>query len=287
MNIFVVSASRPRGGIVQAIKLAVLLPLWAVFFVLVAAARTIVSLAGIAGRWRIISRLTRSFASLLSRLMGLRITVDGAAARLEGGGYLIVSNHLGYLDGVVLGSIFPVLYVSKKEVRRWPLIGQWTALCGAIFVDRQRKDRIPLLVEEIAMKLRSGANVLLFPEGTSTNGDRLLPFQTAPFAAPLRVRAPIVPVTLAYETIDGAPLSPANRDTVYWYGDMEFASHFWRLLALRRIEVTVKIHPTIESSACKNDSRGRKQLSQACFGAISGQAVERESEGAGRGRVPY
>lgn len=223
-------------------------------------------------RWQWIGRLINwNFAALVSAVLNIRITVEGELNGLESGGHVIISNHLGYVDGIVLGSIFPVIYVSKKEVRGWPLIGPWTALCGTIYIDRQRKDKIPLLVGEIARKLGQKANVLIFPEGTSTNGDKILPFQSAPFAAPLRVRAPIVPVTLTYKSIDHQPLSNTNRDRIYWYGDMEFLGHFWELLAVRSIEVTVKVHPVIETSRYKNDSLGRKALSQACYDRVSGK----------------
>jgi 1-acyl-sn-glycerol-3-phosphate acyltransferase len=209
-------------------------------------------------------------------ILNIKITVEGQGDRLRSGAHFIVSNHLGYVDGIVLGSLFPVIYVSKKEVRGWPLIGQWTALCGTVFVDRKRKDKIPLLVEEIVTKLRQKANVLNFPEGTSTNGERLLPFQPALFAAPLRAHATVVPVTLTYRRINDRPLSPSNRDAVYWYGDMEFVGHFWNLLGLKTIDVVVKIHPAIETPRYKNDSAGRKQLSQACYDSITGNANRTE-----------
>lgn len=254
------------------VKLAALLPLWAVFFVAALLIHLAVSLFRLPGRWGIISRLTRTFAVLLRIILNIKISLEGEWHRLEGGGYFIVSNHLGYADGVILGSLFPVVYVSKREVRRWPVIGQWTALCGTIFVDRKKKEKVPLLVEEMAKKLREKTNVLIFPEGTSTNGEKLLPFQSALFAAPLRAAATIVPVTLTYRRIDGQPLSALNRDRVYWYGDMEFLSHFWNLLALRSIEVSAKIHPRIETSHFKNNSLSRRQLSQACQESVSSQA---------------
>jgi len=84
----------------------------------------------------------------------------------------------------MLGSIFPIVFVSKKEVRSWPIVGQWNVLCGTVFIDRQRKDQVGLLLQEMTSKLTQEANILLFPEGTSTDGERLLPFQTVPLAAP-------------------------------------------------------------------------------------------------------
>jgi 1-acyl-sn-glycerol-3-phosphate acyltransferase len=254
------------------IRLTALLLVWPLLFVAVLLTHLVLSLCKTPRRWRWISRLINwNFAALVRAILNIKITMEEDRDRLESGGFFIVSNHLGYVDGIVLGSLFPVIYVSKKEVRGWPLIGQWTALCGTIFIDRQRKDKIPLLVEEIARKLSQKANVLVFPEGTSTNGDRLLPFQSAPFAAPLRARAAILPVTLTYQSINHQPLTNDNRDCVYWYGDMEFSGHFWNLLAVRSIEVTVRIHPAIDTSDYRNDSSGRKALSQASYDSIAGK----------------
>jgi len=214
---------------------------------------------------------------LLRILLNVRIAVEGAENCLGTGTHFIVSNHLGYLDGIVLGSLFPVIFVTKRQVRRWPVIGQLLALLGTIFVDRENKNDILRIVDRISKTLRRGTNVLVFPEGTSTNGEKLLPFQSAFFAAPLMARAVVVPVTLTYKFIDQQPVSAANRDRIYWYGDMSFAPHLWDLLGANRIEVSVKIHPAIETSRLQNNSRGRKQLSQACYDLI-GKGVNSETE---------
>lgn len=259
------------------VRLTVLLISWPFFFVAALLMHLLLFVCGCRRRWRWISRaINRNFAALVQALLNIKVRVEGELKGLESGGYFIASNHMGYVDGIVLGSIFPVIYVSKKEVRGWPWIGPWTALCGTIYIDRKRKDKIPLLVGEIALKLKQKANVLMFPEGTSTNGERLLPFQSAPFAAPLCARAAIVPVTLTYQRIDRQPLTKDNRDRVYWYGDMEFLDHFWALLAARRIEVTVQVHPAIESSRYQNDSLGRKALSQATYDSVAGKGKTTE-----------
>jgi len=101
--------------------------------------------------------------------------VEGDAEQLGRGGCVIISNHFGYLDGIVLGSLFPVVFVSKSEVKSWPVVGQWSTLCGTVFINRQRKGLIPLAVKEISEKLEQQANILLFPEGAATNGERMLP----------------------------------------------------------------------------------------------------------------
>jgi 1-acyl-sn-glycerol-3-phosphate acyltransferase len=257
------------------VKLAAFLSLWVFFFGLVALVHVWISVLGVPNRWKIISRLTRSFTLLLRTVLNVKVTVLGDEGQLERGGYVIISNHVSYVDGIVLGSLFPVLFVSKKEVKKWPLIGQWTTICGAVFIDRQHKDKISLLVDEIEQKLKQEANILLFPEGTSTHGERMLPFQTAPFAAPLRHRSMIVPVTLAYTSIEEQAISVANRDLVYWYGDMDFISHFWRLLAVRSVEVMVTIQPKIECFRYADTSAGRKQLAEDCYNRVLGRVTQR------------
>jgi lyso-ornithine lipid O-acyltransferase len=220
-------------------------------------------------RWRIVSGWMRRFNRVLRILLNVKIDLQGARDSLGAGGHFIASNHLGYLDGIVLGSLFPVIFVTKREVKRWPVIGQLLTLLGTIFVDRENKQNILRVIDRISETLRQGANVLIFPEGTSTNGERLIPFQSAFFAAPLMARASVTPVTITYRFVGEEPLSAANRDRLYWYGDMSFAPHLWDLLGTNRIEVSVKIHPRIETSLLHNSSCGRKQLTQACYDAIA------------------
>ena len=256
------------------LKLAAFLSLWVVFFALVAIVHLWVSVLGLPNRWKIISRLNRNYTLLLRLILNIRVTVTGDEGQLERGGYVIIANHVGYVDGIVLGSIFPILFVSKREVKSWPIVGQWNVLCGTIFINRQRKVQVASLIRQMTRKLKQEANLLLFPEGTSTNGEEMLPFQTVPFAAPLRNRSIIVPVTVTYKTIDDQPVTTANRDSVYWYGDMEFVTHFWDLLALRGIEVLVTIQPKIECFRYSDNSAGRKKLAEECYNRVLGRGTE-------------
>jgi len=256
------------------LKLTAFLSLWVFFFGLVGMSHLWISVLGMPNRWKIISRINHIYTLLLRSILNIRVSIAGDEGQLERGGYVIISNHVGYIDGIVLGSIFPIIFVSKKEVRRWPIVGQWNILCGTIFIDRQHKELVGLLVQEISSKLKQDANILLFPEGTSTNGERMLPFQTVPLAAPLRSGSVIVPATLTYKSIDDVPVSRANRDAIYWYGDMDFISHFWQLLALRSIEVLVTIQPPIECFQYEDNSAGRKKLAEDCYDRVLGRITE-------------
>jgi lyso-ornithine lipid O-acyltransferase len=239
-----------------------------------------ISVLGLPNRWKIISRLMRCFASLLRSILNIKVNVVGDDSQLDRGGYVIISNHMSYLDGIVLGSMFPIVFVSKREVKSWPIIGQWTALCGTIFINRQKKGLVGELVREMTAKLRAEANILLFPEGTSTNGERLLPFQTVPLAAPLRSRAIIVPVSLVYTRIEDQPVSVRNRDLIYWYGDMDFVSHFWKVLGLNGMEILVTIQPKIDCSGYEDNSVGRRKLAQDCYDRVLGRTEKTNSDSA-------
>ena len=260
------------------LKLTAFLSLWVCFFALVGLVHLWIWILGLPNRWKIVSRLNRTYTLLLRTILNIKVNVDGDEGHLERGGYVIIANHMSYVDGIVLGSIFPIVFVSKKEVRSWPVVGLWNILCGTIFIDRQHKQEVGVMVDEMAAKLRQEANILLFPEGTSTNGERMLPFQTVPLAAPLRSRSIIVPTTLAYKSIDDRPVSTANRDLIYWYGDMDFISHFWKLLDLRSVEVLVTIQPKVECFRYPESSAGRKKLAEDCYNQVLGRMTESKSD---------
>jgi 1-acyl-sn-glycerol-3-phosphate acyltransferase len=130
------------------VKLAAIVSLWTSYFGFVAFAHLWISVLRLPNRWVIISRLTCSLTFLLRAILNIKVTVVGDVGQLERSGTVIISNHLGYIDGFVLGSLFPVVFVSKREVKNWPVIGLWTSLCGTIFINRQRKNQVASLVTE-------------------------------------------------------------------------------------------------------------------------------------------
>jgi 1-acyl-sn-glycerol-3-phosphate acyltransferase len=258
------------------IKLIAILSLGLFFFGFLVVLHLCISVLRLPNRWKIVSRWMRGFTWSMRKILNIKVTVAGDPGQLECGGCVVISNHFGYLDGIVLGSLFPVIFVSKSEVKNWPVIGQWTTLCGTVFINRQRKGLIPLAVKEMSRKLKQKANILLFPEGAATNGERILPFQTAPLAAPLRSRAMIVPITLTYQSVDEQPVSAANRDLIYCYDDMSDVAHFWKLLALRRIEARVTIRPKIDCSRYEDNSAGRKKLAEDCYNRVLARVRKRD-----------
>ncbi|MBD3290684.1 hypothetical protein GF337_17895 [candidate division KSB1 bacterium] len=164
-------------------------------------------------------------------------------------GHFIIGNHLSYLDVILLGSQIPVLFVAKKEVRSWPLLGTLAWLGGMLFIDRSITGSTHRpYVHQIANAMKDGFNISIFPEGTSSNGETVLPFKKTIFSSPVLAQKPILPIAIRYVSVNHEPFSSENRDLVCWYGDMSFVDHFWRFLGLK--EFTVKIvlmEPHIES----------------------------------------
>lgn len=185
------------------------------------------------------------------RSAGIRLHVDGEAPAGHG---LWVSNHLSYLDPVILLAVRPLFVLAKSEVRGWPGIGTAGRLAGTLFIDRDRKRDLLRVIPEMEEKLRLGNAVLFFPEGTSTHGGFLLRFRSSLFEAAARSGAPVHCVSLHAST---ATPDPPAWECVCWWGEMTFVDHVFRLLALRGgVDVTVRFAP--EPIAWDKD---RKRLS--------------------------
>jgi 1-acyl-sn-glycerol-3-phosphate acyltransferase len=185
------------------------------------------------------------------RLFGIRITVEGAVARDKP--VLIVSNHTSWLDIPVLSAVAPVSFVAKKEVAGWPFVSWLAKLQRSVFVDRQRRGAVGETTSEIIRRLQGGDTVVLFAEGTSSDGNRVLPFKTALFAAAkpstkAAAQAPdavVQTLSLVYTRLHGVPFGRADRSLVGWYGDMEMQSHAWQLLRAGPLDVRIRIGPPV------------------------------------------
>jgi 1-acyl-sn-glycerol-3-phosphate acyltransferase len=148
---------------------------------------------------------------------------------------LLVANHLGYLDILVLSAMHPCVFVSKKEVRSWPLFGLMAKLSGTVFVDRARTSAAHTANSEMSDALAQGAVVVLFPEGTSSDGSKVLPFRPALFDAATKAGANVVSAHISYDVADGS----AANDVCYW-GGMSFFPHLLRLLSRHQIRARVR-----------------------------------------------
>lgn len=221
-------------------------------------------------RLRIMSELTKILSAFIRRLLGIKLRLEGELAYFKERGNFIVSNHLGYLDGIILSSLFPVIFVTKLQVKSWPIFGWMSQVGCTIYIDRKRKLGSMDFITGISNALKNKSNVLFFPECTSTDGSRILPFHQGYFQAPLNSGSSIIPVTMQYVKVNSEDISAANRDKVCWYGQVKFAEHLSGVLKERAIEAKITIHPKIATSACDpTDAKTRKELSEASFQAIA------------------
>jgi lyso-ornithine lipid O-acyltransferase len=162
---------------------------------------------------------------------------------------LLVANHTTWLDIPVLSAVAPVSFVAKKEVGSWPFVSSLARLQRTVFVDRTRRTAVGQTTGEIGERLAQGDAIVLFAEGTSSDGNRVLPFMTSLFAAakPATGEANVAPdavvqtLSVVYTRLHGLPLGRAERPAVAWYGDMEMRGHAWALLKSGPLDVAIKV----------------------------------------------
>ncbi len=225
------------------------------------------------------SRFARTFPHWYHRqvckIVGVRLIVDGEIA--QSGGVLVVSNHVSWLDITVLSALAPVSFVAKKEVGTWPFVKWLAKLQRSVFVDRERRTQVGSKANEILDRLETCDHMVLFAEGTSSDGNGVLPFRSALFAAakptngePKGSNVSVQTLALAYTKVYGLPLGRRGRPQVAWYGDMDMASHAWRLLGLGPLDAEIKIGPPVPL----NDFPDRKALARYAEEKVRNDVVE-------------
>lgn len=211
-------------------------------------------------------RLPLIYHRLCCRLFGVERVVIGEIAATRP--VLFVANHISYLDIEILGATVETCFVAKREIAGWPFFGWLARLQQTVFVERRARG-VADERDDLAHRLKARANAVLFAEGTSSDGNRLLPFKSALFSVAERKvdGEPLVvqPVTLAYTRLDGMPLGRTIRPFVAWYGDMELAPHLWFALGLGRITATIQFHPPVTLAAFGS----RKELAAHCQQTIA------------------
>jgi lyso-ornithine lipid O-acyltransferase len=216
-------------------------------------------------------RLQRVIPRLYHRgncwLLGLNVRRQGADT--ASAPVLYVANHASYLDILVLSTLLDASFVAKAEVAGWPLFGFLAKSVNTIFVER-RPSRSGGQRDQMRVRLEKGQSLILFPEGTSSDGNRVLPFNSTFFSlaemsvngAPLCVQ----PISLAYTRYNHLPMSRRDRPYLAWYGDMGLAGHLWDLLCRGPATVEVFFHPPL----VLGDGGSRKVLAKRCESLVTG-----------------
>lgn len=245
---------RPLGGRVRAVRRLITILLWTLLCIPVQALLVLLP-----GRGRI--AFAKIYHRGLCRLIGLRINVVGEQARQAP--VLFVSNHSSWLDVLVLGAVLEACFVAKAEVGTWPLIRTVARLGRTVFVSRNRTQTKG---EAGAIRERMGAgdSIILFPEGTTSDGGRVLPFRSAFLSVADHARL-VQPVSVVFDRLGGLPACRRDRPLFAWYGDMDIGSHFWRLARRANARATVVLHQPIDPAAYPD----RKALSAACAAVVA------------------
>ncbi|HET7716816.1 MAG TPA: lysophospholipid acyltransferase family protein [Bauldia sp.] len=222
-----------------------------------------VQLIGLRRGWKLASDLPYVWQRLAWWLMGMRVTVIGKPAKPP---LLIAANHVSWLDVTVLGGILkPLSFVAKAEVASWPILGTLARLQRTIFIDRERKLQTGLVAGQVAKRVASGEIVVLFAEGTTGDGNRVLPFRSALIGAAGAVTraeiAAVQPVAISYVRIQGVPVGRSDRPAIAWYGDMDFVAHFRRIIGRGAMDVVVSFGEPIPYAPGTN----RKAVAEICY----------------------
>lgn len=175
---------------------------------------------------RLRNAIFRTWARLFAWIVGLRVEVEGVPPR---GAFLLVSNHVSYMDIILLATRVDAAFVAKADLRDWPVLGRAFAVADTIFIDRGRRRDVLRVMEQAGRDLQRNLGVVVFPEGTSSKGDEILRFKPSLLDFAARRDLPVHFAALSYATPDG--YGPPSR-RVCWWGDAPFLPHFLGLLRL-------------------------------------------------------
>jgi 1-acyl-sn-glycerol-3-phosphate acyltransferase len=223
------------------------------------------------------ANLPRRYHGWSCWIFGMNIIVRGKPSPTHP--TLFVSNHSSYFDVMILGSLFNCSFIAKSDMIDWPLVGQLAKLQRSVFVDRKPAN-VGEHSDEIARRLKAGDNLVLFAEGTTSDGNRILPFKSSLLSvaeqAPPELNLTIQPISIIATQLDGMPLGRSMRSLYAWYGDMPLAPHIWAAMKAGRFTIEVEFHQPFAASGMS-----RKQITARCE-----DTVERGVVRAVTGRAP-
>ena len=202
--------------------------------------------------WKQTSKYSRHWARWTCSIMNINVKVTGE--KVPPPGSLIVANHVGTTDILVLGSSFDVVFVSKQEISQWPLVGWAARLGGTIFIDRSKRHNVSKMVSDIEERLGNGCSVAIFPEGGIVDDVAIRPFKPSAFEGAIKSKAFVVPVFINY--FEKKTLSVAR-----WKGT-SFLVHKLEILKTRRLDVNLKILPSIQGES------DRRVIARRCHQSI-------------------
>lgn len=196
-------------------------------------------------RRKIISMVTQSWAIGMCWIFNIEIKVEGKNNIKSKDSYLIVANHLSYFDTCLIGAVIPTQFVGKREVIKWPIFGWLSLIGGVIFIDRSKLTQGASRAKIVADSLSEGNSVVVFPESTTSNGDKLLPFKPSFYLAVIESKKPVLPLTITFGSINGKQFKNEEKELYAWFQSETFFGHGFRMLTVRKIVMNLIIHKPI------------------------------------------
>ncbi|HWJ99618.1 MAG TPA: 1-acyl-sn-glycerol-3-phosphate acyltransferase [Xanthobacteraceae bacterium] len=215
----------------------------------IAAALVLATLIGIPLQWLSIKLglptrrlIPMYYHRLCLKLFGVRVEVRGSPTKDRP--LLFVANHSSWLDHLILSGTTPVVFIAKKEIASWPVFGLLAKLQRSVFVDRERRHKTGAVTQEISTRLTNGDPVVLYGEGTTGDGNRVLPFRSALLGAMGMTVGPgengyLQPVSIAYTRLQGLPMGRQHRPVAAWFGNTNIIKHIGRVLRMGGIDAVV------------------------------------------------
>jgi 1-acyl-sn-glycerol-3-phosphate acyltransferase len=231
---------------------------------------------------RIRNALTLFWSRNLLWILGVRMSIRGTKLKMGDHGVMVVANHVSWLDIFLLSAIRPVRFVSKSEVRSWPIFGWLASLSGTLYVERSRRKDVSRVNNAMASALSQGDCLAFFPEGGTTDGREIKAFRASLFQPAIDAGIPLQPVALRYVQPDGSPdLAPA------YYGDITLAATLKQIMGQRHTQAEVIFLPRVA-----DHGHNRKALAHQCEQLISsalnlaGSRTKPETPGDPQGAKP-
>jgi lyso-ornithine lipid O-acyltransferase len=217
-----------------------------------------------------------NYYRVLVKIVGIRVRVVGEMVRDRA--VLLVSNHVSWADILVIGSIAPLAFISKSEIASWPLVGITAKLQRTVFVDRSRRQQTGDAIAEIIKRIAGGTTMVLFAEGTSSDGNRVLPFRSALVGAVKeagnRSESGILiqPMSICYTGINGLPMGRQYRPLIAWYGDLDFIPHIRRLMATGAVDAVVTFGEPLTADG-STDRKAMAKMLESTVRALTAAAL--------------
>lgn len=212
------------------------------------------------------SRIASFYGKISLILFGVKINqINLDRYKGNNDNYMIVCNHLSYLDIFVIYSVLPSVFVANSELEEEFPLGAVTKYGGGVFVERRNRSRLLADMNNISSVLEMGLNIVIFPEGTTSSGESVSPFKAPFLKSAINTGTDVLPLCINYKNINGESVNKDNKSLVFYYDDNTFFEHFFRLLKIKNIEVDLEALEEIEV----NPKMTRKELSQITYDKIS------------------